>query len=355
MGIPHGKVQIWGVKRRSRFTPQNWVIRAGLWKRYNKELMKKTSKSDGLSVVIPVYNSAGMLKELASQLAAELPLLHQNYEVIFVNDGSRDQSWEVIQQICQEYPWVQGFRLMRNYGQHNALLCGIRHARWDTIVTMDDDLQHPPSQIRLLLEELNKGFDVVYGPPRQEQHNLWRDAASVITKVALQNFMGAHSAQNISAFRAFRTHLREAFDKYGGSFISIDVLLTWATTRFSAVRVQHDPRKEGQSNYTFWKLVTHAVNMITGFSILPLQIASMIGFGFTFLGVLILLYVMINFSINGGAVPGFSFLASTITIFSGVQLFATGVIGEYLARIHFRMMDKPSYVVREQSQSEQYD
>jgi len=317
--------------------------------------MNSALKPYGLSVVIPVYNSAGMLAELASQLAAELPLLSQSFEVIFINDGSRDQSWEVIQQLCQQYPWVRGFRLMRNYGQHNALLCGIRNARWETIVTMDDDLQHPPDQIQLLLDELDKGFDVVYGPPKQEQHNLWRDAASIITKVALQNFMGAHSARNISAFRAFRTHLRQAFDKYGGSFISIDVLLTWATTRFSAVRVQHDPRKEGQSNYTFWKLATHAVNMVTGFSILPLHIASMIGFGFTFVGVLILLYVMINYSINGGAVPGFSFLASTITIFSGVQLFATGVIGEYLARIHFRMMDKPSYVIYEHISPDQND
>ncbi len=302
----------------------------------------------GLSIIIPVYNSSGMLADLVDALAQELPRLADHFEVMLINDGSRDQSWQVIQQISSRYTWVRGFNLMRNYGQHNALLCGIRSAHWDTIVTMDDDLQHPPNQIRLLLEELEKGFDVVYGPPQQEKHNFWRDAASVITKLALQSFMGAHSARNISAFRAFRTELRQAFERYSGSFISIDVLLTWATTRFSAVKVQHDPRREGKSNYTFWKLVTHAINMITGFSIMPLQVASMIGFGFTIFGLLVLVYVAINFVINGGAVPGFSFLASTITIFSGVQLFATGVIGEYLARIHFRMMDKPSYTIRTQ-------
>lgn len=302
----------------------------------------------GLSIIIPVYNSASMLADLVDALAQELPRLAEHFEVILVNDGSRDQSWQVIQQICSRYGWARGFNLMRNYGQHNALLCGIRSAHWDKIVTMDDDLQHPPDQIRLLLEEMEKGFDVVYGPPRLEQHSLWRDAASIVTKLALQSFMGAHSARNISAFRAFRTELRQAFERYSGSFISIDVLLTWATTRFSAVKVQHDPRREGKSNYTFWKLVTHAINMITGFSIMPLQVASMIGFAFTIFGLLVLVYVAINFMINGGAVPGFSFLASTITIFSGVQLFATGVIGEYLARIHFRMMDKPSYTIRGQ-------
>jgi len=310
--------------------------------------MPNSNMLNGLSIVIPVYNSAGIIPALIQQLAEVLPQLSADYEVILVNDGSRDESWDTIVRIKPGIPWLRAYNLMRNFGQHNALLCGIRSARYDTIVTMDDDLQHPPEQIPLLLEELKKGFDVVYGPPLQEQHSLWRDTASLITKLALQNFMGAASARSISAFRAFRTHLREAFAQYSGSFISIDVLLTWGTNRFSAVRVQHNPRPIGQSNYTFYKLVTHAVNMLTGFSALPLQIASLTGFAFTAFGMLILAYVIINYLIRGGAVPGFAFLASIITIFSGSQLFALGVIGEYLARIHFRMMDKPSYVVYEQ-------
>jgi hypothetical protein len=169
-----------------------------------------------------------------------------------------------------------------------------------------------------------------------------------MTKLALQSFMGAEAARNISAFRAFRTHLRRAFQHYSGSFISIDVLLTWATTRFSVVRVQHDSRPDGRSNYTFQKLITHALNMITGFSVLPLQVASLVGFVLFLFGCAVLIYVLINFLVTRGAVRGFAFLSSLISIFSGAQLLAIGVFGEYLARMHSRMMDKPPYIVLEQ-------
>ena len=128
--------------------------------------------------------------------------------------------------------------------------------------------------------------------------------------------------------------------------MSIDVLLTWGTTRFTAVEVSHDPRRKGVSNYTFRKLLIHASNMMTGFSTLPLQLASLIGFTFTLFGVGVLVYVVGRYLIQGGPVAGFPFLASIIAIFSGAQLFALGIIGEYLARMHVRMMDSPTYAVR---------
>jgi len=236
---------------------------------------------------------------------------------------------------------------MRNYGQHNALLSGIRMARFGVIVTMDDDLQHPPEEIPRLVDKLGEGFDVVYGPPLQQQHGLWRDLASVVTKTSLQATVGAETATMVSAFRAFRTQVREGFARYRGSFVSLDVLLTWGTSRFAAVPVRHDPRASGQSNYTFRKLVNHAFNMITGFSPLPLQLASVLGFLFTLFGLIILVYVVGSYLAHGGSVPGFSFLACMVAIFSGVQLLMLGIFGEYLARMHFRTMDRPSSVVRE--------
>jgi undecaprenyl-phosphate 4-deoxy-4-formamido-L-arabinose transferase len=235
---------------------------------------------------------------------------------------------------------------MRNYGQHNALLCGIRMASNEVIVTMDDDLQNPPEEIPKLLDKLAQGYGVVYGTPEKERHGLWRDLASVITKLALQSAMGVGVARKVGAFRAFRTQLRDAFASYQSPFVSLDVLLTWSTTRFAAVPVRHDIRKEGLSNYTFRKLVTHALNMITGFSVLPLQLASVTGFVFTFFGLLVLVYVLARFLLQGSSVPGFAFLASMIAIFSGAQLFALGIIGEYLARMHQRTMERPVYAVR---------
>jgi len=236
---------------------------------------------------------------------------------------------------------------MRNYGQHNALLCGVRAARFPIIVTMDDDLQHPPAEIPKLLEKLNQGFDVVYGTPQKEQHGLWRDMASVVTKMALQSAMGASIARQVSAFRVFRTQLRDAFASYSSPYVSIDVLLTWATTQYGSLPVRHDTRTLGKSNYTFRKLVRHALNMITGFSVVPLRLATYLGFGFSLVGMLLLLFVLGRYFLQDVTVQGFTFLASVISLFSGVQLFALGIIGEYLARMHFRMMDRPSYTVRD--------
>ncbi len=311
---------------------------------------KSEAENDSLSIVVPVYNSQDSLYPLVERLLSVATTLAKKFEILLINDGSRDQSWETITKLIETYPYVRGINLMRNYGQHNALLCGIRAAKYELILTIDDDLQHPPEEIPTLIQHLNQGYDVVYGTPREEQHGFWRDLASLTTKLALQSTMGAETSRKVSAFRVFRTQLRDAFANYRSSYISIDVLLTWGTTRFGAIPVQHQPRQIGTSNYTFRKLVTHALNMITGFSTLPLQIASIIGFIFVLFGLCLLLYVLGYYFIKGGSVPGFPFLASVIVIFSGVQLFILGIIGEYLARMHFRMMDRPAFTIREQNE-----
>ena len=300
-----------------------------------------------ISVVIPTYNSELSLPELVGRLQPVLETIASDYELIMVDDGSRDGTWGVIEELVRDHDWVKGVHLMRNYGQHNALICGIRLARHEVTVTMDDDLQHPPEEIPKLLDRLGTGTDVVYGTPSQEQHGLWRDLATQVTKFALQSSMGAPIARKAGAFRVFRTQLRDAFAGYDGPYVSIDVLLTWGTTHFDAVEVRHEPRSLGVSNYTLRKLVVHALNMLTGFSTWPLQLASMIGFVFTLIGTVALLYVVIHYLVVGGVVPGFSFLASMIAIFSGAQLFALGIIGEYLARMHARSMQHPTYTVRE--------
>jgi undecaprenyl-phosphate 4-deoxy-4-formamido-L-arabinose transferase len=306
-----------------------------------------------LSVVVPVYNGALTIRELTARLAAVLPALAEDYELVFVEDNGPDNSWDVICQLAGEYRWVRGIKLMRNYGQHNALLCGIRAAQHAVIVTMDDDLQHPPEEIAQLLAKLEEGYDVVYGAPQQEQHGLVRNLASQVTKFALRSTMGVDIAQSVSAFRVFRAEARQAFSAFSGPFVSIDVLLSWGTSRFAAVRVRHEPRNAGGSNYSLYRLITHAVNMITGFSTLPLQLASVVGFAFTLFGML--MPSGIGISYEGGSVPGFPFLASSITIFSGVQLFMIGIIGEYLARMYQRLMERPSYTVRSTTVSANFD
>jgi glycosyltransferase involved in cell wall biosynthesis len=297
-----------------------------------------------ISVVIPVYNGKDTISPLVERLGMVLPGVSTSHEVILVCDGSPDNSWKVIEQLASRYSWVRGIELMRNYGQHNALLCGVRAARYEVIVTMDDDLQHPPEEIPLLLTKLEEGYDVVFGVPKKLPHSWWRNLTSTITKSMVGYVMGYKSIRDISSYRAFRTHIRKAFENYSGPDLLLDVLLTWGTNRFGTVPVEESPRTVGISNYNFAKLVKMAITLLTGYTTLPLRFASILGFMFTLFGVFVLIYLLVTYFALG-SIPGFSFLASTIIIFSGVQLFALGIIGEYLARIFDRSFGHPTYQV----------
>ena len=298
---------------------------------------------EGISVVVPVYNSAATVLELVDRTEKALVELGTGFEMIMVEDGSSDDSWKQVRLAAEGRPWVIPIRLTRNYGQHNALLCGLRRAQFSQTITMDDDLQHPPEAIKELAHSL-KEWDVVYGTAVTQQQTPLRSIASTVVRYILSRTMGTDAARHISAFRIFRTELRRGFSEYQSPFVSIDVLLSWTTSRFSYVQLEHQPRKMGKSNYTFRKLISHTANLITGFSILPLQIASITGLLATLLGAGLLLFLLLRKAISGSAVPGFTFLASAITLFSGVQLFALGLIGEYLARVHVRSMGRPPYV-----------
>jgi undecaprenyl-phosphate 4-deoxy-4-formamido-L-arabinose transferase len=300
-----------------------------------------------VSVVVPVYNSAVTLPELLRRLDVVLPAVAGSFEVILVDDGSRDASASVARELMAARPYVRVLRLLRNYGQHNALLCGIRHARYDAVVTIDDDLQHPPEQIPRLLGRLGDDCDVAYGSPAEERHGLWRDLASQLTKLVMQQVMGVDMARKVSGFRAFDRRLVHALDDFKGPFVNLDVMLTWGTTKIDGVVVPHEMRAHGRSHYRFRKLLEHAGNMLTGFSVLPLRVASLLGLVLTLFGAGTLAYVLGRYALRGSPVAGFPFLASIIIVFSGTQLFVLGVMGEYLARMHFRLLGRPAYTVSE--------
>ncbi len=302
-----------------------------------------------ISVVIPVYNAGNTLAELYGQLVVVLESLDPQFEIIMVEDHGQDNSWEIIQSIAGRDSRVRGIRLSRNFGQHNALLCGIRDARNDVIITMDDDLQNPAVEIPNLLSKLEQGYDVVYGTPDKVQQVWIRKLATQVTKLVLQNAIGVASARRVSGFRAFRAKFCVAFKEYQSPFVSIDVLLTWGAANFGYITVKHASRRHGNSNYTVMQLIKHTMNLLTGFSTLPLQLASFVGFFFALFGVGVLGWVLIMYAFYGSPVAGFPFLASIIAIFSGAQLFALGIFGEYLARMHFRTMGRPAYVVAESS------
>ena len=222
--------------------------------------------NDLVSVVIPVYNAEASLRELSHRIESAFESIEQRFEIVFVEDRGPDGSWSIIQQLASEQDDIHGIRLARNYGQHAALLCGIRAAQGSICMTMDDDLQHAPQKIPELLEAFGKSTDVLYIAPASQPHGLARGLASRITKWVLSSGMGAEAAARVSAWRIFRTDLRDAFGDFKGPNVNIDVLLTWGTASFDFVIARHEPRAHGNSGYTVPKLIKHAMNMMTGFS-----------------------------------------------------------------------------------------
>jgi len=304
-----------------------------------------------LSVIIPVYQSQDYLSELYRRLVSTLDNQKILFEIVLVDDGSLDNSWQVISEISERDPRVRGIKLNRNFGQHHALLCGILEASNEWILTMDDDLQNPPEEIPKLMAKAREGFDLVYGKFSKTSHPLWRRFASKIVKGFFKKVMGTTLVYDASTFRLFHSRFKEVFSGYKGAFVSLDIILSWATHHYVCVPVQHRFRSQGRSNYNLRRLMAHTFNLLTGSTAFPLKMASLIGFFFTFFGVIVLLYVLIRYFWEGGSTPGFPFLASILAIFSGAQLFALGIIGEYLARIFYRAMDRPLYFIQTTTQS----
>jgi len=300
---------------------------------------------EGLSVVVPVYRSEQTLKELVGRISSALQ--KHDFEIILVDDASGDGSWEEISSLAKEKPNVFGMRLGRNSGQHAALLAGVRTAKFETIVTLDDDLQNPPEEIEKLISGLKPGVDVIYGVSNEIKQNFYRRLGSNLVRKFFSLALGFNSAVTMSSFRAFRTDLREGFSTQLGPNISLDALLTWSTTRFAVAEVRHDLRKMGKSHYTFRRLVRFMIDMTTGYSALPLRLASALGFLTIAFGAVLLAYVIGRPILTGERVQGFPMLASTIIIFSGVQIFLLGILGEYIGRMHFRVMNKPTYMIAE--------
>jgi glycosyltransferase involved in cell wall biosynthesis len=302
-----------------------------------------------ISVVIPAYKSTVTLRQLATQLAETLGPRTASFEIIFVDDGSGNDTWSTIEELAAGSESVRGIRLARNYGQHSALLAGIRAARLPLVLTMDDDLQHPPSEIPRLLSEMTPDIDLVYGRPMEERQSAARNVASRFTKAFMAAALGPDVHPRTGAFRLFRRSLVEAADNARDPSISIDVLLSWATTRIVDVEVEHRPRTSGRSGYTLSGLIRHALNMITGYSTRPLRWVSLLGLCCAAFGFGLLTFVLIRFLVGGADVAGFTFLAAALTLFSGVQLLSLGVVGEYLGRVHFRTMGRPAYLIADRT------
>jgi|SRR5579864_1153784 len=299
-----------------------------------------------ISIIIPVYRSAHTLGTLLQRLCAVLDRTGLGYEIVFVEDGSPDDSWRVLNELQAAYPKrIIAIQLMRNYGQHNALMCGFRHSRGEFVITLDDDLQNPPEEIPKLIAAIQEqDLDLVYGSYGSKKHSGWRNLGSTVINAFYRAVFDA--SVTVTSFRIIRRELLESIFSYNLNFTYLDGLLAWNTKRIGQVSVEHHPRLEGRSGYSLGKLLGLGLNLLVNFSLFPLQLVSACGLLAAAGGFLLALYYLIEYLRSNISVPGYASITIAILIVGGTQLLALGIIGEYLGRLHMNVNRKPQYMVR---------
>ncbi|MBN1913987.1 MAG: glycosyltransferase family 2 protein [Candidatus Omnitrophica bacterium] len=297
------------------------------------------------SIIIPVYNSESTLKELTQRIGDTMDKLKEAYEIIFIDDASGDRSWERIVEIKKSMPCVKAIRLAANFGQHNALMCGFNHSRGRYVITLDDDLQHLPEEIPLLIEKAQEGYDLVYGQYRLKKHNFFRNLGTRFIAWVYRRTLRVKGG--ITSFRLIRAEVAKDITGYDKNYTFIDGLIAWRTKNIAYVTVEHRQRKEGRSGYNLRKLFVLTMNLVTNFSILPLQVASFLGIIFSGVGFIMAVVYFCMKLFSQIVVSGFTTIIIAVMFFAGVQLLILGMIGEYLGRIQLNINSKPQYYIKE--------
>ena len=298
------------------------------------------------SVVIPVFNEAENLEVLYARLTKVMDGLDGPYEIIFVDDGSSDSSFQILNILHQKDKNIKVIRFTRNFGQHPAVMGGFNASRGETIITLDADLQNPPEEIPKLLEKLDEGYEVVFGVFQQRKHSAFRRAGSRFAKWVLGRILPVE-ATDLSGFRALRSYTVAQLKLLNEKSKFLDGLLCWMGYKVGKVEVAHEERHSGKTKYTPFKLLSLWLDMIVSFTELPLKIAIFSGLFLGVVGLALALFYLIRYFLYGFGVPGFATIVILITFFSGVQLFALGILGEYVGRMNKEVKNKPEYIIRD--------
>lgn len=299
-----------------------------------------------VSVVIPVYNGSMTIGDVVADVKVELAERYQ-LEMVLVNDGSSDDSAQTCKNLAGANPGMVIFvNLAKNFGEHNAVLAGVCQSTGDVVVIIDDDGQNPPSQIPLLVEKVLEGYDVVYGNYAKKKHAAWRNWGSQFNDYVATLLIHKPKDLYLSSFKAFNRFTANEIASKTTPYPYIDSLIFKSTSNICQVTVEHKDRESGESNYNMRRLVRLWLNMLTTASILPLRMATYLGLIFSFLGFLAAMWILLEKAFFGIGVPGWTFTALAILVFGGIQLFALGMMGEYIGRIFQAGFQKP-FVVRE--------
>jgi len=298
------------------------------------------------SVVVPVFNERENLQPLHSRLSRVMAGLKKPFEIIYVDDGSSDGSFEILRALQTKDKSTRVIRFTRNFGQHPAIMAGFNASRGEVMITLDADLQNPPEEIPKLIKKLDEGYEVVFGVFQERKHSPFRRAGSWFAKWALARVLPVDVA-GLSGFRAVKSCAVDQLKSINEKSKFLDGLLCWMGYRVGTVEVQHDERRSGKTKYTLSKLTGMWLDMIISFTDFPLKIATLLGLVLGAVSLILALFYFIRYFAYGYSVPGFATTAILITFFSGIQLFSLGVLGEYMGRVNREVKNKAEYIVRD--------
>ena len=313
--------------------------------------MKKYNKT--ISFVIPCYYSEKTIEDVVDEIVLEFPNEEYDREIVLVNDGSKDRTYDVLGQLAKKYSGIKAVNLAKNFGQDAATLCGLSECTGDYIVVLDDDGQNPPSEAHKLLDEIDKGYDAVFAKYHKKKDTLFKSFGHLVNDRMVTAMIHKPKDLELNSYFVINRFVRDEMLKYKGAYPYIWGLIIRCTDSMTNVYVEHKSREVGESTYSFSKLLGLWVNGLLSFSVKPLRLTSIIGAIFCLIGFIITLVVVINTFLHGD-VPGWTTLIMAILIMGGIQLLMLGMLGEYLGRVFINQNNAPQFVIRDK-QGDGYD
>lgn len=301
-----------------------------------------------ISFVIPCYNSEKTIENVIDEIELVMKDNNENsYEIILVNDASKDDVWEKIKKLSEKNPNIKGISFAKNFGQHSALMAGYRNTTGEIVISIDDDTQTPVNEVYSLINKINEGYDVVYASYICKKHSFVRNIGTKLNNYMCEKLLKKPKNIMITSYYAMKRFVVDEIIKYENPYTYVTGLILRTTGNIGTVPVCHRERKEGKSGYSFTKLLGLWINGFTAFSVIPLRISILMGVILSILGFIYMLYVIVNKMMNPSVLIGWSSLISILLLIGGMILLVLGMIGEYIGRIYISINNSPQYVIKE--------
>ena len=299
------------------------------------------------SVVIPIYACSDSIEELAKRLKTTLEKISNEYEIIFVNDASPQNDWEIIKKLSEINKHIKGINLSRNFGQHYAITAGLEHAKGEWIIVMDGDLQDQPEEIIKLYNKANEDFDIVYARRYERKDNFFKKAGSILFYKILSYLTETKQESSIANFGIYKAKVIDAVLEMKDSNKYFPTMNQWVGYKSTIVNVAHSKRKKGKSAYSMKKLLVLAFNNMIAFSNKPLKLMIQFGFTIVFISLILAVYYMISYITGRITVLGFTSLILSIWFLAGIIILTLGILGVYIGRVFDEVKDRPNYLITE--------